>query len=79
VVNICLPVGTVINLEGAALYEGSATVMLAVLSRGELTFSTSFMLGNQLLKLQTLFHEVFTFYFVLVLQNLKIDLQKFHS
>ena len=46
VVNICLPVGTVINLEGAALYEGSATVILAVLNRGELSFSFSFMLGN---------------------------------
>jgi Na+/H+-dicarboxylate symporter len=45
VVNLCLPVGTLINIEGSALYEGSATVVLAVLELGELTFSTSFMLG----------------------------------
>ncbi len=44
-VNLCLPVGTLINIEGSALYEGSATVVLAVLELGELTFSTSFMLG----------------------------------
>jgi Na+/H+-dicarboxylate symporter len=45
VVNICLPVGAVINIEGSALYEGSATVMLAVLELGDISFSTSFMLG----------------------------------
>jgi hypothetical protein len=45
VVNLVLPVGTLINIEGSALYEGSATVVLAVLELGELTFSTSFMLG----------------------------------
>ena len=44
--NLCLPVGTIVGIEGAALYEGSATVMLAMLELGDLSFSTSFLLGT---------------------------------
>ena len=46
VVNLCIPVGSTIIMDGSALYEGSAVIFLAQMENDSLSFNKCVSLGT---------------------------------